>query len=134
MVGETKDAAIRKLGVTPNTYYRWRKEYGGMRVDQAKRLKELETENSRLKHLVAGLTLMADTKLQPARAGRLLAGQAQPERSRRIERSRGGSGGLHVRMDRLGFEACNLLSIRRRKNVFYGLHERFRYLGQFPFL
>jgi len=43
----------RKLGVTEQTYYRWRKEYGGLRLDQAKRLKELETENVRLKKLVA---------------------------------------------------------------------------------
>jgi len=49
--------AIRKLGVSEQTYYRWRKEYGGMRVDQARRLKELETENSRLKKLVADLSL-----------------------------------------------------------------------------
>jgi len=47
----------RKLGVTEPTYYRWRKEYGGMRVDQAKRLKELEQENARLKKLVADLSL-----------------------------------------------------------------------------
>jgi transposase-like protein len=47
----------RKLGVSEQTYYRWRKEYGGMRVDQAKRLKELELENSRLKKLVADLSL-----------------------------------------------------------------------------
>ena len=43
----------RKLGVTDQTYYRWRKEYGGLRMDQAKRLKELEKENARLKKLVA---------------------------------------------------------------------------------
>ena len=43
----------KKLGITDQTYYRWRKEYGGLRVDQAKRLKELERENSRLKHLLA---------------------------------------------------------------------------------
>lgn len=55
--GETMDSAIRKLGVTRNTFYRWRKEYGGMRVDQAKRLKELETQNSRPKRLVADLSL-----------------------------------------------------------------------------
>jgi putative transposase len=55
--GESIDSAIRKIGVTRNTYYRWRKEYGGMRVDQAKRLKELEAENSRLKRLVADLSL-----------------------------------------------------------------------------
>lgn len=47
----------RKLGISEQTYYRWRKEYGGMRVDQARRLKELEQENSRLKKLVADLSL-----------------------------------------------------------------------------
>jgi putative transposase len=47
----------RKLGISEQTYYRWRKEYGGMRVDQAKRLKELEQENTRLKKLVADLAL-----------------------------------------------------------------------------
>jgi putative transposase len=52
MVGE----ASRKLGVTEQTYYRWRREYGGMRVDQAKRLQELEKENTRLKRLVADIT------------------------------------------------------------------------------
>ena len=43
----------RKLGVSENTYYRWRKEYGGLRTDQARRLKELERENARLKKLLA---------------------------------------------------------------------------------
>jgi transposase-like protein len=47
----------RKLGVTEQTYYRWRKEYGGLRTDQAKRLKALEKENARLKKVVADLTL-----------------------------------------------------------------------------
>lgn len=47
----------RKLGVTEQTYYRWRKEYGGLSRDQAKRLKELERENGRLKKLVADLSL-----------------------------------------------------------------------------
>lgn len=46
-----------KIGISDYTYYRWRKEYGGMRVEQAKRLKELEVENSRLKKLVADLSL-----------------------------------------------------------------------------
>jgi putative transposase len=55
--GRNIGEAIRKLGVSEQTYYRWRKEYGGMRVDQARRLKELETENSRLKKLVADLSL-----------------------------------------------------------------------------
>ena len=55
--GATVGEASRKIGVTEQTYYRWRKEYGGMRVDQAHRLKELEQENSRLKRLVADLSL-----------------------------------------------------------------------------
>ena len=55
--GATTVEASRKIGVTEQTYYRWRKEYGGMRIDQAKRLKEMEKENARLKKLVADLSL-----------------------------------------------------------------------------
>ena len=55
--GGSVGEASRKIGVTEQTYYRWRKEYGGMRIEQAKRLKELEKENSRLKKLVADLSL-----------------------------------------------------------------------------
>jgi putative transposase len=55
--GLTVVEASRKLGITEQTYYRWRREYGGMRVEQAKRLKELEKENNRLKKLVADITL-----------------------------------------------------------------------------
>ena len=55
--GSTVGEASRKLGVTEQTYYRWRKEYGGMRVERAKRLQELEKENSRLKKLVADVSL-----------------------------------------------------------------------------
>ncbi len=51
--GQTASDVVRKLGITEQTYYRWRKEYGGLRVDQAKRLKELEKENGRLKKLLA---------------------------------------------------------------------------------
>ena len=51
--GKTAVQAARQIGVTEQTYYRWRKEYGGMQVDQAKRLKSLEKENLRLKRLVA---------------------------------------------------------------------------------
>ena len=51
--GQTVGQVSKKLGVCEQTYYRWRKEYGGIRIDQAKRLKELETENVRLKKLVA---------------------------------------------------------------------------------
>ena len=55
--GQPLGQVARKLGITEQTYYRWRKEYGGIRTDQAKRLKELEKENSRLKKLVADLSL-----------------------------------------------------------------------------
>ena len=51
--GKSVGQAVRKIGVTEQTYYRWRKEYGGLRTDQAKRLKELEKENARLKKLLA---------------------------------------------------------------------------------
>jgi len=47
----------RKLGISDWTFYRWRKEYGGLRIDQARRLKELEKENSRLKKLVADISI-----------------------------------------------------------------------------
>ena len=49
--------AIRQIGVTEVTYYRWRREYGGMKTDQLKRLKELEKENQRLRRAVSDLTL-----------------------------------------------------------------------------
>ena len=55
--GQAVALVVKKLGVTEQTYYRWRKEYGGLRVDQAKRLRELERENGRLKLVVADLTL-----------------------------------------------------------------------------
>ena len=55
--GETVAVVSKKIGVSAHTYYRWRKEYGGLRVDQARRLKELEQENSRLKKLVADISL-----------------------------------------------------------------------------
>jgi transposase-like protein len=55
--GATAAEVVRKLGITEQTYYRWRREYGGMRIEQAKRLKELEKENTRLKKLVADLSL-----------------------------------------------------------------------------
>lgn len=55
--GNTVAGVCRLLGVTEPTYFRWRKEYGGLRVDQAKRFKELEQENARLKRVVANLAL-----------------------------------------------------------------------------
>ena len=55
--GKTTPIACRENGITEQTYYRWRKEYGGLQVDQAKRLKGLEQENTKLKRLVANLSL-----------------------------------------------------------------------------
>ncbi len=55
--GSTAAEASRHMGITEQTYYRWRKEYGGMRINQAKRLKELDKENARLKKLVADMAL-----------------------------------------------------------------------------
>jgi len=55
--GDTTGQAVRAIGVTEQTYYRWRKEYGGMGVDQARRLKDLEKENQRLRQAVSDLTL-----------------------------------------------------------------------------
>lgn len=54
---QTVPQACKKIGVTEQTYYRWRKEYGGLRTDQAKRFKELEQENARLKRLLADAEL-----------------------------------------------------------------------------
>ena len=55
--GRDLDAVLREIGATKNTFYRWRKEYGGMNLDQARQLKDLETENARLKRAVAELTV-----------------------------------------------------------------------------
>ena len=55
--GETTGQAVRAIGVTEQTYYRWRKEYGGLKGDQARRMKELEKENARLRRAVSDLTL-----------------------------------------------------------------------------
>jgi hypothetical protein len=55
--GHSQDDACRKSNITLQTYYRWRKEYGGLQVDQARRLKELELENGKLKRIVADLSL-----------------------------------------------------------------------------
>ena len=55
--GTSMADAVRSIGVTEVTYYRWRSEYGGMKLDQVKRLKELEVENGRLRKAVSDLTL-----------------------------------------------------------------------------
>jgi putative transposase len=55
--GKTTPQACKEAEINTQTYYRWRKEYGGLKVEQAKRMKELERENTRLKRLVAELSL-----------------------------------------------------------------------------
>ena len=70
--GSTVVDAIRQIGVTEVTYYRWRREYGGMKTDQLRRLKELEKENQRLRRAVSDLTL---DKLILAEAARGTVGQ-----------------------------------------------------------
>ena len=55
--GRSMEEVLREIDVTANTYYRWRKEYGGLGLDQARRLKDLEQENARLKRVVADLSL-----------------------------------------------------------------------------
>ena len=55
--GMPMEEILRQLGISDATYYKWRKEYGGLRVDQAKRLKELEQENSRLRKVVSDLSI-----------------------------------------------------------------------------
>ena len=66
--GSKTPQVCRKLGISENTYYRWRKEYGGLRVDQARRLKELECENARLKKLLAE-TMLDNSILKEASSG-----------------------------------------------------------------
>jgi len=55
--GKSVGVAVREIGVTDHTYYRWRREYGGLNLDQARRLKKLEQENARLKRTIADLAL-----------------------------------------------------------------------------
>ena len=67
--GSTAVEVVRKLGITEQTYYRWRREYGGMRIEQAKRLKDLERENTRLKQLVVYQSLIDNAILKEAALG-----------------------------------------------------------------
>ena len=69
--GQTVGQVCKQIGVTEQTYYRWRKEYGGLRLNQAKRLKVLEKENARLKKLVADLSLDKQI-LKEVSSGKLL--------------------------------------------------------------
>ena len=75
--GKTTPLACKEAGITEQTYYRWRKEYGGLQVDQARRLKELEQENAKLKRLVIGAE-PGEAGVEGHRLGKLLS----PERRR----------------------------------------------------
>jgi len=65
--GKPVAEVCRSLGITEQTYYRWRKEYGGLRMEQARRLKQIEQENARLRRAVADLTLDKQILLEAAR-------------------------------------------------------------------
>lgn len=82
--GWTAAEAAKKIGVTEQTYYRWRKEYSGLRTDQAKRLKELEKENARLKRLLADAEL-DKAILKEAASGNFRARRSGGKRSRMSE-------------------------------------------------
>ena len=92
--GESVADAVRSIGVTEVTYYRWRQEFGGLKSDQVKRLKDLETENQRLRKAIADLTLdklilqeAARGNLLPPRASTRLCG-AHPIRADHLRASR----------------------------------------------
>ena len=117
--GKTVAMVSRELGISEQTYYRWRQEFGGMKVDQARRFKELEKENARLKRAVANLTV-DKLILEEATKGNLLS----PERRRRCV--------MHVRQ-RLGASerhACHVLgqprSTQRRVKKLPGDEEALR--------
>lgn len=79
--GKTVAEAARQIGVTEQTYYRWRKQFGGMNSSDAKRLKELEKENARLKKLVAGLSLdnaiLKDVARENSKPGKMKTSRSQ---------------------------------------------------------
>jgi transposase-like protein len=72
--GQSTSEAVRQIGVTETTYFRWRREFGGLKTDQVRRLKDLEAENTRLRRAVSDLTL---DKMILAEAARGAAGQRQ---------------------------------------------------------
>ena len=73
--GSTIGEAARRIGITEQTYYRWRREYGGMRIEQFKRLKELKKENTRLKRLAADISLDIAIRIEFLVLGRTVACQ-----------------------------------------------------------
>ena len=83
--GETVAQACRGIGVSDHTFYRWRQQYGGLRIDQARRLREMEAENGRLRRAVADLTL-DNQNSEGGSTGKLLS----PARRRRCVEVGGG--------------------------------------------
>ena len=77
--GQTIEEAVRQLGISDATYYKWRKEYGGLQLDQAKRYRELEQENQRLRKVVADLTIDNSILKEAARSRN--AGQSKRSRN-----------------------------------------------------
>ena len=92
--GKTVAESVKKIGVTEQTYYRWKKQYGGLRIDQAKRLKDLEKENSRLKRLLADAEL--DSGVSGGRPGMTEGMHSQllspAKRQRAVEQTRAALG------------------------------------------
>ncbi len=76
--GQSVAQACKQIAVSEHTYYKWRQRYGGMEVDEAKRLKDLERENQQLKKLVADLALDNQMLKEVARGNALAPGQATP--------------------------------------------------------
>ena len=84
--GATVSEACRKIGVTEQTYYRWRKEYGGMRLEQARRLEDIEKENARLKRIVTQQAL-GNELLRLINSTYYLGKSPQPASYTRLKRS-----------------------------------------------
>ena len=83
--GCRREEVMRQLGVSDATYYKWRKEYGGLRINQSKRLKELEQENGRLRKVVADLTI-DNSILKEAARGNFWARQKRAGQSKKFKR------------------------------------------------
>ena len=101
--GQQVAMVYRQIGVSDKTYYRWRREYGGMKMDQAKRLRELDQENSRLKRLLADAELVNDLlcrKTHPSCHIRSAFLQSEIPRLRNLEpdRFKGGRSGQHAQL------------------------------------
>jgi len=106
--GKTVAEVVRDLGISEQTYYRWRKEFGGMKVDQARQLKELQKENARLKRSVANLTLdkliLEDRRRETS----------EPRATTEVRRARSSTtrGQRAPRVSRVGSVACDAAQVQ----------------------